>query len=507
LNDEFGGRVSTRTAGGATLLIALRLVTRCIDLVTLLVLGRLLSPADFGLVAIAMSIIMVTEAVMELPVIQALVRLPALTKADLDTAFTLGLLRGLALALILLILAWPFALAYGDPRLICLISALAISPAARSLGSPRMAAFSRNLDFRPHFVIEVAGKIFAFAISVSLAWSTQNYWSLASATIAAPVSMVILTYVLAPYWPTLTLQEWRKFSGFLGWSTASQVVNALNWQMDQLLLGRFVNRLELGRFSMAANLAVLPTQVIVMQVLNPLMVAFSLIRGNSRRLAAAYQNSATAIVGAGIPIMVGMSLISEPMIRIILGRQWIEAASILRWLSLAIVPSLFVAPLAPLSMALSNTKIFLRLSSIEFIFKFPLLIYGTLYHGIAGVLVVRLATGIVVAACSMFAVRKLIRLPIRTQVFGPWRPILSCLVMAIVVFPLERRLAGVEEFLPLALGLAAVASSGAAAYGASIFLLWRLAGCPDGFESRIVGAVRNFLHEAAEVPRKDFDSE
>src|ERR1700721_1806223 len=74
-------RVSHRTAAGATVLIVSRLIARCIDLATLLVLGRLLSPADFGLVAIAMSIIMIVEAILELPVGQALVRLPVLTKA------------------------------------------------------------------------------------------------------------------------------------------------------------------------------------------------------------------------------------------------------------------------------------------------------------------------------------------------------------------------------------------------------------------------------------------
>jgi PST family polysaccharide transporter len=498
-------KVSNRTAAGATVLIVSRLIARCIDLVTLLVLGRLLSPADFGLVAIAMSIIVIVEAVLELPVGQALVRLPVLSKAHCDTAFTLYLLRGLGLALILIALSWPLAQIYGDDRLIGLICALGIAPVARGLGSIRTVEFAKKFDFRPNLICEFVGKSTALAISVSLAWGTGSYWSIAAGTIATPVAGTIASYLLAPYRPTLTLREWREFAGFLGWSTASQAVNALNWQMDQLLLGRFVNRLELGRFSMAANLAVLPTQVIVLQVLNPLMVAFSLIQGNSRRLAVAYQNSATAIVGAGIPVMVGMSLISEPMIRIILGEQWIEAAPTLRWLSLAIVPSLFVAPLAPLSMALNRTKIFLRLSSIEFIFKFPLMLFGTLYYGLAGVLVVRLATAIVVAACSMFAVRGLIRLPIRAQVFGPWRPIVSCLFMAMVVFPLERRLTGVQEFLPLVLGLAAVASSGAAAYGASIFLLWRLAGCPDGFESRIVGAVRTFWREAAEPPRRDFD--
>jgi PST family polysaccharide transporter len=71
--------------------------------------------------------------------------------------------------------------------------------------------------------------------------------------IATPITMLVVSFFCAPY-----LKKWRDFSGFFRWTTASQAVAALNWQMDQL-----VSRLELGRFSMAANLSALPTQIFV----------------------------------------------------------------------------------------------------------------------------------------------------------------------------------------------------------------------------------------------------
>jgi O-antigen/teichoic acid export membrane protein len=231
--------------------------------------------------------------------------------------------------------------------------------------------------------------------------------------------------------------------------------------------------------------------VIVFQVLNPLMIAFSLIRNDSRRLAAAYRNSAATVVAVGLPMMVGMSLIAEPLIRLILGAQWLEATPILRLLALAVVPSLLIAPLAPLSMTLGKTSIFLRLSLIEFAVKLPIVLTGALYYGIAGVLAARLITAILVAGCSMFAVRELIGLPIRTQVFGPWRSMLSCVFMALAVVPFHDWLSGTRVYGPLVFGLAAVVGVAALVYASSIFVLWRLAGCPDGFESKVVGFLRN----------------
>ena len=201
-------------------------------------------------------------------------------------------------------------------------------------------------------------------------------------------------------------------------------------------------------------------------------------------------------------MMIGMSIIAEPMIRLILGEQWVESAAILRWLALAVIPSLFVAPFAALSMALNRTNLFLRLSLIEFFFKLPLIVFGTIYYGVHGVLVTRLATAVIMTGCSMLAVRELIGLSIRAQVFGPWRSLLSGIVMALAIMPFQSWLSGIREYGPLVLSLAAVVGLAAAVYTGSIFLLWRLAGCPGGFESKVVGFLRRYSRRAAKMPRR-----
>jgi O-antigen/teichoic acid export membrane protein len=325
--------IKSRTAAGATIMIASRLITRCIDFGALVVLARLLSPEDFGLVAIAMSVIMIVEAIMELPLGYALVALPTRTKSHYDTVFTLQLFRGLGLAVILLISAWPLSQIYSDHRLIWLICALSIAPASRGLSSPRIIEFSIDFDFWPNLIMEVAGKLVALSLSVSCAWLTRSYWSLAIGTIASPVTVLVVSYVLAPYLPVISLGKWPDFSGYIRWTAFGQTIRALVWQMDSLMLGRFVNRFELGGFSMAANLAALPGQIFVDQMMNPLVVAFSSVREDTRRLITAYQKSAISIVALSLPIMVGMSIIAEPIVRLAFGEKWLAAATILRWLS------------------------------------------------------------------------------------------------------------------------------------------------------------------------------
>jgi O-antigen/teichoic acid export membrane protein len=494
--DGAAQKIRSRTTVGATIMIASRLGARCIDLLALAVLGRLLSPADFGLIAIAMSVMMIVEAITELPVGLALVAFPERTEAHFDTAFTLQLMRALALASVLIIAAWPLSQVYGDDRLIGLISALSIAPASRGLVSPRMTEYAMDLDFRPNFVMEILGKLVSLAVSVGLAWSTRSYWSLALGTIAAPLTMAVISFLYAPFRPAITLRKWRDFSGYLRWTTATQVMTATNWQMDQLLLGKFVSRVELGRFSMASNLSAMPWQILVVQVMNPLLVGFSLVREDANRLAAAYRKSSVTIVTVGLPVLVGMWLTAEPLIRIILGDQWSEAAPYLRWLAVAAMPYMLVAPLNPLAMTLNRTSIFFRLALTEFLFKFPLMLVGTWFYGIDGALVVRVATGFFVAGCSMLAVRELIRQSIWAQLIAPWRPVLGVIVMALVVMRLDGSFVNVHDHLQLIVALLWVATIGAVVYGCSIFLLWRLAGCPDGLETSVLGFLLNHSRRA-----------
>jgi PST family polysaccharide transporter len=180
------GHLGRKAAMGGALVVGARLITRVIDLVAMLVLARILLPTDFGLVAIALSVVSVTEAVLELPINQVLVRLPSITASQYDTAFTLSLLRGGALSLVLIAIAWPFAAFYADARLLPLVGFLSLAPAARGLVSPRLAEYQRGMSFWRDFSMEIGGKLTAFVLGVAIALLTRSYWAMAVSTTRWP---------------------------------------------------------------------------------------------------------------------------------------------------------------------------------------------------------------------------------------------------------------------------------------------------------------------------------
>src|SRR4051812_37528981 len=125
-----------KVALGAATIGLFQLVAKCFDLLLTLILARILLPADFGLVAIAVAILLVASSVTELPVVDVLVQRDELDPDLIDTAFTLTVLRGLLVASVILIAAYPAATFYADPRLVPILSVLALIPIFTGLNSP-----------------------------------------------------------------------------------------------------------------------------------------------------------------------------------------------------------------------------------------------------------------------------------------------------------------------------------------------------------------------------------
>ena len=466
-----------------------------------MVLARLLTPADFGVVAVAMMLVQIVEAVFELPVAQVLVRAPAalgagegghLSRSMLDTAFTLSLLRGLTLAALLAGVAWPFAHVYHDGRLLGLICFLALAPALRGVASPRLALYARVLDFRRDCAADVAGKICSFGMAVSLARLTHSYWGIAAGTVTSPVIATAVSYILAPHRPRLTLLYWRQFAGYLGWSSASQVLSAVNWQAGRFLLSGFVPRAGLGLFSLASDLSGIPEQAIVKPVGRPLMAAFVQVVHEAERLERAYLRSVASLVTAGTPLMLTIALLAAPAIRLALGERWLGAAPLVTCVALGNIAPLFTAPFGPLAMALGRTDRLFRRNVIECGIRLPPLVLGAWGWGARGVAWATALAAVAVSLNIMALVGRMIGVSAGRQLRAAWRAMAAGGLCAAVLVALCPITAG-QTGLGLLVSLALCTGGGWAAYLAGLLIAWHLSGRPDGMETLLIKTLRAFV--------------
>lgn len=478
------GELTRRTTGSAVWLILVRLASKGIDFVSLLILAKLLSPTDFGIVAIAMTLVLMIEAIFELPVSQVLVSMPRVTTGHVHTAFTLSALRGLVLMVALWILSVPFSIFYRDPRLIPLICILSFAPVLRGMISPRMSFFVKRLDFRRDLFLDLGNKLMTLLSSAMAAWFLHDYRALMVGIVVSPLVVVILSYVFAPYQPRLSLRNWSDFSGFVGWTTVSQFLSALNWQCDRLLLGRFVTPAELGNYSLANDLSFIPEQALIKPIVRPLLSAFSLIGDDLDRLRSAYRKAGSSIFVVGLPLMLGLSLLADPAVRFILGSKWIAAIPTLQWLSLTLIPPLFISPFPSLAMAKGRFDLILHQTASESASKIPLMAIGALMFGISGAIAARALSSLITSLFVLHYTGRILGLSIARQILGVWRIFASGLMLAVFLL-LTRSLLNDETGLILGLHLAAISLGGLIVYGMTLMLLWITTGRPDGIEALV----------------------
>ncbi|QCK87830.1 lipopolysaccharide biosynthesis protein [Phreatobacter aquaticus] len=459
--------LTMKAVRGAGWLVFSRFLGRFIDFFTLLILARVLMPADFGVVALALTLVVVVDTVLEVPVTQALTRLSAIDKSHLDTGFTLGFLRGLVISAVIVAAAWPFSLIYNDRALILLVIALAAGPIARGLYSPAMVHFVRELSFRQAFISEFIGKLAAFASAIGVVMAGGGYWAIVANFVMAPMAATVASYVLAPYRPSLSLARFNQFSSFVGWFSSAQIVSALNWQFDRVLLGAFVDKTMLGRYTVASDLAVLPTQSLIGPAMQPVMAAFSNISDDPERLKLAFLKAARFAMLISAPICIGLALTGDLVIVLLLGAKWQETGEFLRLLALSVVTIPYFQALYSFALAIDRPVAIFRINLFDLAIRVVFVSLGLYLFSVTGTIIARLLTSVAMFGCYMIFARMLAGVGLRAQIKNIWKIGVASAAMAGCVMLLRAAVAPV--MLPVIVELVLLAAYGAAVYAATLY--------------------------------------
>src|SRR3978361_1414965 len=170
--------VYQRAAAGDGWIIAWRLATRNIGLLSTLILVRLLQPTDFGLVALATGFISSVDALSAIGIQDALVRAPVLNRELYDTGFALSIIRGALTALLVALIAQPVAVFFGDSRLSFVMLALSAGTLISALDNIGTIDFRRDLAFRKEFDMQLWSRVIAAVTTIVVAGIWRTYWAL-----------------------------------------------------------------------------------------------------------------------------------------------------------------------------------------------------------------------------------------------------------------------------------------------------------------------------------------
>lgn len=329
------GGIGNRTVIGAGWLIAWRMVTRGLGLVSTLVLARMLVPADFGLVAMATSFAASVGALSELGVSEALVRRQENEPGHLDTAFTMQVIRGVLTGAIITAGAWVVSNWFNEPRMLpvmFVLAALAVAGSAENIG---IVEFRRSLRFDMEFRLLFLPRITGFCTTIGMAWLLRNFWALMIGITAGQLVRLAMTYVVHPHRPRLTLSHWRDLVGFSSWTWATSLA-LLAWdRLDVFVLGPILGPARLGVYMIAAEIATLPVTELIGPATSALFPGLSAAQQRGTNPVSLAISVTSVLMLIVVPLTIGISATSGYVVAALLGPNW-EAArpviAIFAWL-------------------------------------------------------------------------------------------------------------------------------------------------------------------------------
>jgi O-antigen/teichoic acid export membrane protein len=473
--------MGSKVVAGSIWMIGLRWSMRLLGFVSTIILARLLTPDDFGLIAMSVLATGFVAALTEAGSYQALIRHPDPQRVHYDTAWTLNVMLGLGAALILVLMA-PFApLYFGDPRLATVLLAVACGLAATGFSNIGTADFRRDFQFGRQFWLQFWPRLAGFAVTVSLAVIYRSYWALILGGLASAIAQLIVSYVMHPYRPRFSLGARAEMLGFSAWASLSSLGWFLEQRMDQIVLGGIVRPATLGLYYLASNVAEMATRELVAPLSPVVYSAYSRIHGDSGRMVGAVHKSLGAAVLLGVGASLGLFAVARDFILAIYGWQWTGAVVLLEILALSALGACIRIVTLPLLTAQGRQRTTTIASWGQVAGLAILLPLGYRWAGIDGVAGVRAAMEIVAAAVFM------------TLALSPYKGLLGTVCRSFAR-PLIAGLAMVGAvraslvFLPLdpISSLCLNVPLGAIVYATAVLLLWRLSGRPDGAESAML---------------------
>lgn len=478
-----------KLAKGLMWLSAAKVIVNFLTFVSTLILARLLTPEDFGLVALATTMITIISSVTDLSLSSALIHHKEPSDHLFSTAWTLNFGRALILALAFCATAPFLAEWYKEPRLLPIMLALAASIAISGLNNPKLASLTKSLIFWQEFALMVSQKFIAFVVGVVVAYIYETYWALIAATLAAQLASLILSYLVLPFRPKFSVQGARSLWSFSIWLTLGKILNTLNFRLDHLLVGTYVGRPALGLYTVGDQIAAMPTREIISPIESTLFPGFARISDDPARLRNAYRAAQTLLTTIALPLGFGIALLAEPIVRVAMGEKWLAAATVIQALAPVFAIQTMYSAVLPLAMARGETRILFFRDLLTFGVRVPLVVGGMILGGLTGIIYGRILANVVGIFVNMNFVKRMVGISLFSQVTANWRSLSSTAFMVLAVLMLQRSLPQSDSHSQIALQIALCMVTGGATYVGSTVVLWLANGKKAGPEREIIDMV------------------
>lgn len=431
---------------------------------------RVLSPSDYGLFAMTQVVLVLLNMLNGYGLASALIQRGDASRHAQRQLFGMLILLNLALGAVQFACA-PFAAAYyRQPMVADLLRVQALLYVATPFIALPYALLARAMDFRKQAKVNFVSGIAGALVALAGAWGGLGVWTLVAAPIALfAVRAIGMTWAAnSLMWPSFDFRGAGDIARYGGVMATGQIFWFLQSQADVFIAGRLFDPHWLGIYTTSLFL----TQIFVSKFVPPLNeVAFSAyarIKDDRAAMAAAFVKSARIIFVVAMPFYLGLAVTARPLVEVVLGPKWIEAAPVVHWLALAMPMMTLQTLYAPASDACGRPGIGAQNGATGAILLPASFLIGV-HWGIMGLVAAWFAAYPLYLAISTWRTLPVIGVRLRDLADGLASPVIAATGMAVIVSLLARILPPMPALAELVL----LGAAGVAAYGGWLALFAR----------------------------------
>ena len=326
-----------RSARGIAWNVGTQGASYALRLASIPVLARLLTPDDYGLVAIVTAVTGLVTVVGTLGVSEAVIQRRTIDHAQSSTLFWINVLVGAVLTLVAVATAPLLGLAFGRPELVAITMVSASTFLIAGLGVQHQALLVRRLMHRQVALRQLVSVVAGIVASVVAALLGAGYWALVLQMVVQTAVGVVLSWAAMPWRPGPPRRR-SDVGGMLrfgGGVSSFHLINYLGKNADSIIIGAFLGAAQVGLYSRAYNLLHGPLDQVLQPVSSVMRPTMGAMWGDDERYRRYYLTALSGLCYVCLPLVLVLVVQADDVVAVMLGPQWTQSADVFRWLSIA----------------------------------------------------------------------------------------------------------------------------------------------------------------------------
>lgn len=391
---------------------------RVFQVITTLVLAKLLVPSDFGVYTLSSLIIYAIVVFRDVGFAQVLIYQQGDAMKSASTAFYLSLASSIALAVLLFACAPLLGRAFSTAEIVSPIRAMAIALVISGTANVPVALLDKQLKFKKRAAPEVVSAFTYASVSIILAVMGFRAWSLIIGWIAMSIVNSIAMWMVCGWKPALEFdrKEARVIVGYGKHLMAASLATFLFFQIDNASVGKLLGLRALGFYSMAFTVCNLPATNLSNVVNRVMFPTYSRLQHDRAEMRAVYLQTVKYISMAAFPAAVGIFVIADPVIRVFYGAKWIPAIPLFHILAAYGLMRSIGSTASAVFMSTGNPGLVRRVSTLQLLIALPPLYVVAMKAGTEGVAILFTCAYLVGTVYSLGKVRGILDIRVRQYV-------------------------------------------------------------------------------------------